>query len=110
MSPNKCSLCPRTVHRATAVAEETTGPPGQRDRHLALIQEKRRLAWQAVVGYGKRALVETMMACYKTLIGPRLRARGFAAQQTEVAIGVTVLNRLLSVARPYSVRKQVSSV
>nr|WP_255344356.1 IS5 family transposase [Enterobacter sp. BIDMC 29] len=96
--------------RVTAVAEETTGPPCQRDRHLVLIQEKERLAWQAVVGYGKRALVETMMACYKTLIGPRLRARGFAAQQTEVAIGVTVLNRLLSVARTHSVRKQVSSV
>ncbi|CAI1218532.1 Uncharacterised protein [Serratia quinivorans] len=61
------------------------------------------------MGYGKRALVETMMACYKTLIGPRLRARGVAAQQSEVAIGVAVLNRLLSVARPHSVRKQVKT-
>jgi hypothetical protein len=93
--------------RVTAVPEETTGPPCQRDRHLAIIQEKGRLAWQKAVGYGKRALVETMMACWKTLIGSRLRARGFAAQQTEVAIGVAVLNRLLSVARPHSVRKQV---
>ncbi|EUM08146.1 hypothetical protein L465_03678 [Enterobacter sp. BIDMC 29] len=95
--------------RVTAVAEETTGPPCQRDRHLAMIQDKGRLAWQKAVGYGKRALAETMMACYKTLIGPRLRARGFAAQQTEVAIGVAVLNRLLSVARPHSVRKQVET-
>lgn len=96
--------------RSTAVPEETTGPPCQRDRHLVMIQEKGRLAWQKAVGYGKRALAETMMACWKTLIGPRLRARGFAAQKTEVAIGVAVLNRLLSVARPHSVRKQVSSV
>ncbi|KTA91795.1 transposase [Aeromonas salmonicida subsp. smithia] len=95
--------------RATAVAEETTGPPCQRDRHLAMIQEKGRLFWQKTVGYGKRALVETMMACWKALIGPRLRARSFAGQKTEVAIGVAVLNRLLSVARPYSVRKQVRS-
>lgn len=95
--------------RVTAVPEETTGPPCQRDGHLAIIQEKGRLAWQKAVGYGKRALVETMMACWKTLIGSRLRARGFAAQQTEVAIGVAVLNRLLSVARPHSVRKQVRS-
>ena len=72
--------------RATAVPEETTGPPGQRDRHLAMIQEKGRLAWQKAVGYGKRALVETMMACRKTLTGNRLRARGFATQQTEVAV------------------------
>ena len=83
--------------RVTAVLEETTGPPCQRDLHLTMIQEKGRLVWQAAVGYGKRALVETMMACWKTLIGIRLRARGFAAQQTEVAIGVAVLNRLLSV-------------
>lgn len=92
--------------RSTAVREETTDSPRQRDRHLALIQEKGRLFWQKAVGYGKRALAETMMGCYKTLIGSRLRARGFAAQQTEVAIGVAVLNRLLSVARPHSVRKQ----
>ncbi|MGV7963702.1 IS5 family transposase [Photorhabdus tasmaniensis] len=96
--------------RSTAVAEDTTGPPCQRDRHLAMIQEKGRLAWQKAVGYGKRALAETMMACWKELIGSRLRARGFAAQQAEVATGVAVLNRLLSVARPHSVRKQVKSV
>ena len=49
------------------------------------------------------------MGCWKALIGARLRARGFAGQQTEVAIGVAVLNRLLSVARPHSVRKQVKT-
>ncbi len=95
--------------RVTAVPEETTGPPSQRDRHLVMIQEKGRLAWQKAVGYGKRALVETMMACWKVLIGIRLRARNFASQKTEVAIGVAVLNRLLSVARPHSVRKQVNT-
>ena len=95
--------------RVTAVPEDITGPPCQRDQHLAIIQEKGRLFWQKAVRYGKRALVETMMACWKTLIGFRLRARRFAAQKTEVAIGVAVLNRLLSVARPHSVRKQVRS-
>ena len=43
---------------------------------------------------------------YKTLIGPRLRARGFAAQQTEAAIGVAALNRMLAAGRPDSVRRQ----
>jgi hypothetical protein len=38
-------------------------------------------------------------------MGVRLRARGWAAQQTEVAIGVAVVNRMLAVARPHSVRK-----
>jgi hypothetical protein len=46
------------------------------------------------------------MGRYKTLIGPRMRARGFAAQQTEAAIGVAVLNRMLVAGHPDSVRHQ----
>jgi hypothetical protein len=46
------------------------------------------------------------MGRYKALIGPRLRARGFAAQQTEASIGVAVLNRMLTAGRPDSVRRQ----
>jgi hypothetical protein len=46
------------------------------------------------------------MGRYKTLIGPRLRARGFAAQQTEAAIGVAVLARMLVAGCPDSVRRQ----
>ena len=44
------------------------------------------------------------MGRYKSLTGPRLRARGFEAQQTEAAIGVQVLNRMLTAGRPNSVR------
>jgi hypothetical protein len=50
--------------------------------------------------------IETTMGRYKTLVGPRLRARGFAAQQTEASIGVAVLNRMLAAGRPDSVRRQ----
>ena len=46
------------------------------------------------------------MGRYKALIGLRLRARGFAAQQTEAAVGVAVLNRMLAAGRPNSVRRQ----
>jgi hypothetical protein len=60
------------------------------------------MAWQVATGYGQRALIETTMGRYKALIGPRLRARGFAAQQTEAAIGVAVLNRMLAAGRPKS--------
>jgi len=49
--------------------------------------------------------VETTMGRYKALLGPRLRARGFAAQQTEAGIGVAVLNRMLAAGRPDSVRR-----
>jgi hypothetical protein len=46
------------------------------------------------------------MGRYKAPIGPRLRARGFAAQQTDAAIGVAVLNRMLAARRPDFVRRQ----
>lgn len=92
--------------RSTAVASGEPGPPTQRDRHLAMITEHGRLAWQAATGYGRRSLIETTMGRYKALIGPRLRARGFAAQQTEAAVGVAVLNRMLATGRPDSVRRQ----
>ena len=92
--------------RSTAVPSGEQGPPTQRDRHLEMIRERGRLAWQVATGYGQRALIETTMGRYKMLIGPRLRARGFAAQQTEAAIGVAVLNRMLAAGRPISVRCQ----
>ena len=92
--------------RSTAVASGEPGPPTQRDRHLAMITDHGRLAWQVATDYGQRSLVETTMGRYKALIGPRLRARGFAAQQAEAAIGVTVLNRMLLTGRPKSVRCQ----
>jgi hypothetical protein len=86
--------------RSTVVASDGPGPPTQRDRHLAMIAERGRLAWQTATGYGRRSLAETTMRRYKSLIGPRLRARGFAGQQTEIAIGVAVLNRMLAAGRP----------
>ena len=43
------------------------------------------------------------MGHYKALIGPRPRACSFADQQTEAAIGVAVLNRMLAVGHPKSV-------
>ena len=92
--------------RATAVLSSELDTPTQRDRHLAMIAEQGRLAWQASTGYGQRSLVETTTGRYKTLIGPRLRARGFAAQRTEAAIGVAVLNWMLVAGHPDSVRRQ----
>ena len=92
--------------RSTAVPSGDPGMPTQRDRHLAMIAEQGRLSWQAATDYGQRSLTKTTMGRYKALIGPRLRARGFAAQQTEAAIGTAVLNRMLAAGRPKSVRVQ----
>ncbi len=42
--------------------------------------------------------------CEGAIIGPRLRARTLPAQQGEAAIAVQVLNRMIRVAKPISVR------
>jgi hypothetical protein len=91
--------------RSTAVLSGEQGPFAQRDRHLEMITDRGRLAWQKATDYGKRSLVETTMGRYKALIGPRLRSRDFAAQQTEAAVGVLVLNQMLAAGRPDSVRR-----
>jgi len=85
--------------RSTAVPSGELGVPTQRDRHLAMIAEQGRLAWQVTTGHGQRSLVETTMGRDKALIGPRLRA-------TEAAVGVAALNRMLAAGRPDCVRRQ----
>ena len=95
--------------RSNAVERPTAQACCQRDDHITSMQKDGRLKWQASTGYGKRALVETAMGRYKGIIGPRLRARSFLAQQTEAAIGVTILNRMLACGRPKSVRCQASA-
>ncbi len=95
--------------RSNAVERPNAQACCQRDDHIASMQIDGRLTWQTSTGYGKRALVETAMGRYKGVIGPRLRARSFRAQQTEATIGVTILNRMLACGRPKSVRCETSA-
>ena len=92
--------------RSNAVERPKAQASCQRDDHIASMQIDGRLKWQKSTGYGKRALVETTMGRYKGVIGPRLRARSFRAQQTEAAIGLAILDRMLACGRPKSVRCQ----
>jgi hypothetical protein len=62
------------------------------------------MAWQKATGYGRRSLIETAIGRYKSIIGSRLRARAFTAQQGEIAIAVEALNWMTRIAKPISVR------
>jgi hypothetical protein len=95
--------------RANTIDRSETGIDSQRDRHIAAINTDGRMKWQTATGYGKRSLVEAAIGRYKSIIGHRLRARSFRAQQTEVAIGCAVLNRMLACARPKSVRSKTTT-
>ena len=68
------------------------------------MREQGRSAWRKATGHGRRSLVETAIGRFKALIGPRMRARALANQQGEVALGSEMLNRMIRVAKPVSVR------
>lgn len=85
----------------TAVASpQSVVVPSVRDRHIAEIQTKGRMAWQKSTGYNKRSRAETQMGRWKAVIGPKLKARHFDNQKTEAKIGVRVLNRRTELGRP----------
>ena len=91
--------------RSGAVPSKTAETaPTQRDRHLQLIAEKGRMGWQKASGYNLRALVEAAVSRYKRVIGDTLRSQIDGRQATKVAVAVGVLNRMLELGRPESVR------
>jgi hypothetical protein len=91
--------------RSSAVPSKTAETaPTQRDRHLQSIAEHGRLGWQKASGYNLRALAEAAVSRYKRVIGDTLRSQTDGRQATEVAIAVGVLNRMLELGRPESVR------
>ena len=91
--------------RSTAVPSEAaeTGPT-QCDRHLRAIAEHGRMAWQAASGYTRRARAETAMSRFKKVIGDGLRSHANERRETEVEVAVHVLNRMINLGRPDSVR------
>ena len=91
--------------RATAVPSPSADTdPTQRDRHIQVIAEHGRMSWQRTSDYNARAGAEGAMSRYKCIIGDTLRSHARPAQETEIRIAVTVLNRMLDLARPDSVR------
>jgi hypothetical protein len=92
---------PRSSAVPSATAETA---PIQRDQHLQAIAETGRMGWQKASGYNIRARAEAAVSRYKRVIGDTLRSQTDGRQATEVAIAVGVLNRMLELGRPESVR------
>ena len=91
--------------RTTAVPSEMAKTaPTQRDRHLQHIAKHGRMAWQIASGYTKRARAEMGMSRFKQVIGDGLRSHTDERQATEVGVAVHVLNRMLELGHPNSVR------
>jgi len=92
---------PRSTAVPSAAAETA---PTQRDQHLQLIAEHGRMGWQKASGYNRRALAEATIGRFKRVIGDGLHSRTDQRQATEMNVGVAVLNRMLKLGRPESVR------
>jgi IS5 family transposase len=91
--------------RAGAVENvPTETAPTQRDRHLRMIAERGRMAWQKVSGYNLRAKVEASIGRHKRAIGDTLRSPTDQTEATEVALAAAALNRMLGLGRPNYVR------
>ena len=91
---------PKTAVQSPQSAED----PTVRDRHIAEIESKGRIAWQKSTGYNKRSRAETQMGRWKAVIGPKLQARHFDNQVTEAKIGVRALNQMTKLGRPEFIR------
>ena len=91
--------------RSNAVPSDTAETaPTQRDRHFRDIAEHGRMAWQAASGYTRRARAETAMLRFTRVIGDGLRSHTDDRRAGEVEVAVHVLNRMLDLGRPNSVR------
>jgi IS5 family transposase len=76
----------------------------QRDRTIQTISAVGKDVWKKQQGYHERSKAETVMFRYKTIIGGYLRSRKLGHQQTEAAIGCKILNIMLQIAKPKSVK------
>ena len=83
----------------------STHAPLARDENLRAIREHGRRHWKEQCGYHRRSLAENFMFRFKTILGPQLNARIFAAQKTEVRIGCMILNRMTALGMPDSFKK-----
>ena len=76
----------------------------ERDTAITSIKEQGREAWKKQQGYHQRSKAETVMFRYKTIIGGNLAARKKEHQKAEAEIGCKILNIMLQLTKPQSVK------
>lgn len=81
-----------------------SGHRAERDAAIGSIKEQGRDAWKKQQGYHQRSKAETAMFRYKTIIGGNLSARKLEHQKAEVEIGCKILNIMLQLTKPQSVK------
>jgi len=72
----------------------------KRKGNIKLFNDVGRSTWQEATSYGKRSGVENTNSRYKTIIGGKLRSKDTYNQNTEIQIGVRILNRMRALGIP----------
>lgn len=80
-----------------------------RNERVGKIGRQGRKRWKRESGYHRRNLAESSMARYKRILGPQLMARSWSGQQTEARIGCRILNRMIQLGKPETVRVESST-
>ena len=75
-----------------------------RNRALAIIDDVGRPEWKRRSGYHRRSRAEVAMFRYKTIFGPKMYARRFGNQKTEVRIKCAIINKFNQIGMPVSVK------
>jgi hypothetical protein len=91
--------------RADAMLSDTAATaPTPRDQQIQAIADQRRLGWQKQSGYNQRALGRARSAASSRSLDRCCASTTAEAQAIEIAIAVEVLNRMLDLGSPNSVR------
>ncbi len=75
-----------------------------RNAVLKAIDEVGRAEWKKRSGYHRRSKAEVAMFRYKTIFGPKMYARIFENQKTEVRIKCAIINKFNQLGMPVSVK------
>ena len=71
-----------------------------RKKNIKILKDVGRARWQKATDYERRALAENTMHRYKSILGNKLTSRSTANQNTEIQIGVKILNKMNGHCRP----------
>jgi len=101
-SADVCIAIPPREQAALSVSYKMSPP--KRDHNILFIEEHGRYRWQDYSDYHYRALVETAMYRYKTIMGEKLYSRSLAKQKVETKIACHILNTMTNLGMPTSTK------
>ena len=87
--------------RATR-SRQPRSPSSDSDCTIMRVKDSGRRQWKKESGYHRQARVENTFFRYKTIVGPRLRARHTGARRTEALMACNILNRMIAIGMPES--------